>query len=73
MTDVSQILAAMLVLAGAFFCFVASVGILRLEDLFMRMHVNRGCVRNLGHALRSVDGRLSTRPPPGRPRKGRRG
>lgn len=38
MTDVIQILAALLVLAGAFFCFVASLGILRLEDLFMRMH-----------------------------------
>ena len=38
MTDVIQILAALLVLAGAFFCFVASVGVLRLEDLFMRMH-----------------------------------
>jgi len=38
MTATIQFPAALLVLAGAFFCFVASVGVVRLEDLFMRMH-----------------------------------
>lgn len=38
MTTVLQLTAAILVLAGAFFCLVASIGILRFRDLFMRMH-----------------------------------
>lgn len=38
MTGVIHIFTMLLVLAGAFFCIVASVGIVRFEDVFMRMH-----------------------------------
>jgi multicomponent Na+:H+ antiporter subunit G len=38
MTDVLHILATVLVLAGAFFCLVAAIGVVRFEDVFMRMH-----------------------------------
>lgn len=38
MTEVLQVLASILVVAGAFFCLVASIGIVRFRDVFMRMH-----------------------------------
>ncbi|MEM9657767.1 MAG: monovalent cation/H(+) antiporter subunit G [Planctomycetota bacterium] len=38
MTEALQLLATLLVLSGAFFCLVASIGIVRFEDVFMRMH-----------------------------------
>jgi multicomponent Na+:H+ antiporter subunit G len=34
----SDWIASGLVVAGAFFCFVAGVGVLRLRDVFARMH-----------------------------------
>ncbi|MEM6438778.1 MAG: monovalent cation/H(+) antiporter subunit G [Pseudomonadota bacterium] len=33
-------LAALLVLAGAAFCLVAAIGVLRFEDVFMRLHAS---------------------------------
>ncbi|WP_114394346.1 monovalent cation/H(+) antiporter subunit G [Oleisolibacter albus] len=40
MTDLLQILAGLLVLGGACFCFVAALGIVRLPDPIMRMHAS---------------------------------
>lgn len=34
----SEIIGAVLLIAGGFFVFVAALGVLRLPDLFMRMH-----------------------------------
>lgn len=39
-SDAVQILAGLLVLGGAFFCFVAGLGVLRLPDAIMRMHAS---------------------------------
>ena len=38
MTEAVKVVAAILVLSGAFFCLVASIGTARLKDVFMRMH-----------------------------------
>lgn len=35
---ISEIVTAVLMLAGGFFCFIASVGVLRLPDTIIRMH-----------------------------------
>jgi multicomponent Na+:H+ antiporter subunit G len=54
---VAEIIGYGLMLVGAFFIFVAAVGVVRLPDLFMRMHANTksatlgvGCIM-LGTAL----------------------
>lgn len=39
-TDIMQGLAGILVLGGAFFCFVAALGIVRLQDVLIRMHAS---------------------------------
>lgn len=39
-TDALQVLAGLLVLGGAFFCFVAALGIVRLQDVLIRMHAS---------------------------------
>lgn len=38
MSSVLDLLSALLFLAGGFFCLVAGIGILRLRDVFARMH-----------------------------------
>ena len=38
MTDLQDIIVGLLLLTGSFFAFVASVGLLRLKDVYMRMH-----------------------------------
>lgn len=38
MEDVVNIVTALMLLIGAFFAFVASVGLIRLPDLYARMH-----------------------------------
>jgi len=35
-----EILAGVLVLGGAFFCFVAALGVVRLQDVLIRMHAS---------------------------------
>ncbi len=38
MTDVLNVLVGLLLLGGALFTLVAAIGILRLDDVYMRMH-----------------------------------
>lgn len=38
MSDLVQIVAGLLVVGGAAFCFIAALGILRLQDVIIRMH-----------------------------------
>lgn len=40
MNEILQILAGILVLGGAFFCFVAALGIVRMQDVLIRMHAS---------------------------------
>ncbi|WP_225889871.1 monovalent cation/H(+) antiporter subunit G [Indioceanicola profundi] len=40
LTDIVQIIAGVLLLAGAFFCFVAALGIVRMQDVLIRMHAS---------------------------------
>ena len=37
---IAQIIASVALLAGAFFTFVAAIGVLRLPDILMRMHAS---------------------------------
>lgn len=38
--EILQVVAGLLVLAGAFFCFVAALGIVRMQDVLIRMHAS---------------------------------
>lgn len=38
MADIQSLLAGLLIVAGAFFAFAAAVGIVRLPDVYARMH-----------------------------------
>ncbi|MBB4303794.1 multicomponent Na+:H+ antiporter subunit G [Rhodobium orientis] len=38
MSDVQNIAVGLILLTGSFFAFVASIGLLRLRDIYMRMH-----------------------------------
>ncbi|MFC7334335.1 monovalent cation/H(+) antiporter subunit G [Rhodocista pekingensis] len=38
--EIVQAVAGLLVLGGAFFCFVAALGIVRLQDVLIRMHAS---------------------------------
>lgn len=38
--SISEIIAAVMLIAGAFFTFVAAVGLYRLPDVLMRMHAS---------------------------------
>ncbi len=40
MTDLVAVICAILMVGGAMFCLVAAIGVLRLPDLFMRMHAS---------------------------------
>jgi len=40
MNEILQIIAGLLVLGGSFFCLVAALGIVRLQDVLIRMHAS---------------------------------
>ncbi|MXU63879.1 monovalent cation/H(+) antiporter subunit G [Oceanomicrobium pacificus] len=40
MEQALEIIAGLMVLAGGFFCLVAGIGVVKLPDLFMRMHAS---------------------------------